>query len=65
MRIAELEKGLPDGVILKHVILHHNKVKMAEAIYIDKVIRYDADGKCQDKKGNRLPELDIRRDDLT
>lgn len=65
MRISELERGLPDGVILKRVRLYHNKVKSAEAVYIDKSIRYDADGKCQDSKGNRLPELDIRRDDLT
>lgn len=52
---------MPHGVILKHVRLHHNKVKSAEAVFEDKAISYDADGRCQDSKGVRLPELDIRQ----
>lgn len=51
---------MPDFVILKHVRLYHNKVKTAEAVFEGKAIRYDADGRCRDSKGVRLPELDIR-----
>lgn len=60
MRVKEFEAGLPDGVILKHVRLYKNQIKSAEAVFGCKSIRYDAEGKCQDLDGKRMPELDIK-----
>lgn len=60
MRVGELEAHLPDGVILKHVRLYKNQVKSAEGVFGDRSILYDAEGKCQDSKGDRLPDLDIK-----